>query len=235
MSEFSGCGAPPDRARPRPLPSPPSVTVPPPRPGHEQDDGPAGTCTAKAAHIHPYVAVYVYPVASWRRYGRRGSRDAPPRRPAPTPGTCTSTARSIREQSIGDDAAGTISVNSDTWNQEAHVIFWDQPLGTGYSYSDVGDYVQDEKSRGPMFREGLQKFFSAHPEYARCPLYVCGRHDPRLRRELRPLRCAALGRSVHGGAAHLPGQRGREGVAARSRGRHLELRRTTTARWPNGW
>ncbi len=76
--------------------------------------------------------------------------------------------------SIGDDATGTISVNSNSWNQEAHVIFWDQPVGTGYSYSDVGEYVQDERTLGRMFWEGLQEFFAAHPEYAQCPVYVCG-------------------------------------------------------------
>ncbi|WP_431041064.1 S10 family serine carboxypeptidase-like protein [Streptomyces sp. P1-3] len=76
--------------------------------------------------------------------------------------------------SIADDAAGTVSVNPDTWNQEAHVVFWDQPVGTGYSYSDVGEYVQDEPTLSRMFWEGLQKFFDLHPEYAQCPLYVCG-------------------------------------------------------------
>ncbi|ARZ71687.1 hypothetical protein SMD11_6111 [Streptomyces albireticuli] len=76
--------------------------------------------------------------------------------------------------SIGDDAAGTVSVTSNTWNQEAHVIYWDQPLGTGYSYSDAGEQVKDEKALARMFWEGLQKFFAMHPEYLRCPLYVCG-------------------------------------------------------------
>ncbi|WP_283112118.1 S10 family serine carboxypeptidase-like protein [Streptomyces halobius] len=76
--------------------------------------------------------------------------------------------------SIGDDAAGTISVSSNTWNQEAHVVFWDQPIGTGYSYSDAEEYVHDESTLSRMFWKGLQKFFSAHPEYAQCPLYVCG-------------------------------------------------------------
>ncbi|GAU69291.1 hypothetical protein SSP35_11_01100 [Streptomyces sp. NBRC 110611] len=75
---------------------------------------------------------------------------------------------------IGDDAAGTISVTPNTWNQEAHIVYWDQPIGTGYSYSDAGEYVQDESTLSRMFWEGLQKFFGAHPEYAQCPQYVCG-------------------------------------------------------------
>ncbi|WP_165956098.1 S10 family peptidase [Streptomyces hainanensis] len=77
--------------------------------------------------------------------------------------------------SIADDAAGTISVTPRSWNQEAHVVYWDQPLGTGYSYSDVEDeYVRDEEALGRMFWQALQEFFRLHPEYARCPLYVCG-------------------------------------------------------------
>ncbi|RLU81321.1 hypothetical protein CTZ27_32785 [Streptomyces griseocarneus] len=76
--------------------------------------------------------------------------------------------------SIGDDAAGTISVASTTWNQEAHVVYWDQPIGTGYSYSDAGELVKSEKTLSLMFWKGLQKFFGMHPEYAQCPLYVCG-------------------------------------------------------------
>ncbi|MGC0418081.1 S10 family serine carboxypeptidase-like protein [Embleya sp. AB8] len=76
--------------------------------------------------------------------------------------------------SIGLDAAGTVSADPDSWNQEAHVVFWDQPIGTGYSYSDAGEYVRDEQTLARMFREALEKFFAAHPEYAKCPLYVCG-------------------------------------------------------------
>ncbi|KNB50859.1 S10 family serine carboxypeptidase-like protein [Streptomyces caatingaensis] len=76
--------------------------------------------------------------------------------------------------SIGDDPAGTVSVSPGSWNQEAHVVYWDQPVGTGYSYSDADEYAEDEDALARMFWKGLQEFFSAHPEYANCPLYVCG-------------------------------------------------------------
>ncbi|EST33741.1 S10 family serine carboxypeptidase-like protein [Streptomyces roseochromogenus] len=76
--------------------------------------------------------------------------------------------------SIGDDAIGTISVSAGSWNQEAHVVYWDQPIGTGYSYSDTGECVHSETALGEMFWRSLQEFFSLHPEYAQCPLYVCG-------------------------------------------------------------
>ncbi|MET9482504.1 hypothetical protein [Streptomyces sp. NPDC006638] len=76
---------------------------------------------------------------------------------------------------IADDAAGTISVSPDSWNQEAHVLYWDQPIGTGYSYCEKPNtYVQDEDVLSTMFREGLQAFYATYPEYKACPLYVCG-------------------------------------------------------------
>jgi carboxypeptidase C (cathepsin A) len=34
--------------------------------------------------------------------------------------------------------------------------------------------VHDEAALSQMFWEGLQKFFTLHPEYAKCPLYLCG-------------------------------------------------------------
>ncbi|MFJ2775651.1 MULTISPECIES: hypothetical protein [unclassified Kitasatospora] len=76
---------------------------------------------------------------------------------------------------IGDDAAGTVSVSPDTWNQEAHVVFWDQPIGAGYSYcDDPKKYVEDEETLSQMFWQALQEFFTTYPEYVKCPLYVCG-------------------------------------------------------------
>ncbi|MFI0739395.1 hypothetical protein ACH4PU_15100 [Streptomyces sp. NPDC021100] len=76
--------------------------------------------------------------------------------------------------SITDDAAGTVSPTDATWNEEAHVVYWDQPVGTGYSHSDAGEYVRDEGTLARMFCDGLEAFLGLHPEYARCPLYVCG-------------------------------------------------------------
>ncbi|WP_380282964.1 hypothetical protein [Kitasatospora purpeofusca] len=76
---------------------------------------------------------------------------------------------------IGDDAAGAISVSPDTWNQEAHVLYWDQPIGSGYSYCETKDtYVEDEETLSQMFWLALQQFFATYPEYLACPLYVCG-------------------------------------------------------------
>ncbi|MFE7560778.1 hypothetical protein [Kitasatospora sp. NPDC057500] len=76
---------------------------------------------------------------------------------------------------IGDDAAGSVSVSPDSWNQEAHLLYWDQPVGAGYSYCETEDvYVEDEETLSQMFWLALQRFFDTYPEYLACPLYVCG-------------------------------------------------------------
>ncbi|MER8099272.1 hypothetical protein [Kitasatospora sp. NPDC094016] len=76
---------------------------------------------------------------------------------------------------IGDDAAGTISVSPDSWNQEAHVIYWDQPVGAGYSYCKKPEtYVKDEDELSEIFHRALVQFLETYPEYQQCPLYVCG-------------------------------------------------------------
>ncbi|MFD9061803.1 hypothetical protein ACFVZ3_09810 [Kitasatospora purpeofusca] len=114
---------------------------------------------------------------------------------------------------IGDDAAGSVSVSADTWNQEAHVVYWDQPVGTGYSYSDTaGSYVQDEDTLALMFWEGLQQFFATYPEYRNCPLYVCGE--------------SYAGKYVPAIARKIDEQNGRNA------GTHLELKGIAVG---NGW
>jgi Serine carboxypeptidase len=80
------------------------------------------------------------------------------------------------------DKTGKISERPDSWNQEAHVVYWDQPIGTGYSYADPAghydpkdvEYVKDEGALSEMFWKGLQEFFALHQEYKDCPLYLCG-------------------------------------------------------------
>lgn len=75
---------------------------------------------------------------------------------------------------IQDDSSGTILYNTISWNEYAHVIYWDQPLGTGYSYSDDKVYATSEQELSEMFYKALQSFYSLHPEYRSCPLYITG-------------------------------------------------------------
>ena len=74
-----------------------------------------------------------------------------------------------------DDAACSIVANPFSWNQKAHVIYWDQPVGTGYSRSLSGnDYVRNEKELSKQFYMALQSFYARHPEYQPCELTITG-------------------------------------------------------------
>ncbi|MCP4697242.1 MAG: S10 family peptidase [Gammaproteobacteria bacterium] len=76
---------------------------------------------------------------------------------------------------LQNDAACSIVSNPNSWNQKAHVIYWDQPVGTGYSRSLSGnDYVHDEIELRKQFYQALQCFYARHPEYRNCKLYITG-------------------------------------------------------------
>jgi len=38
----------------------------------------------------------------------------------------------------------TLSKNEFTWNTNANLLYVDQPVGTGYSHADIGDYSKNE-------------------------------------------------------------------------------------------
>lgn len=69
---------------------------------------------------------------------------------------------------------GNVVPNPYTWNQQVHVMFWDQPLGTGFSYSENDYYANDWREVGTQFYLALQDFYDQHPIYRECPLYITG-------------------------------------------------------------
>jgi len=75
------------------------------------------------------------------------------------------------------DPAGTIVENPYAWNREAHVMYWDNPVGSGYSYNHHDGhyhYVDSERELSKQFYEALQSFFDDYPVYRKCPLFVTG-------------------------------------------------------------
>ncbi|ETP00892.1 hypothetical protein F441_21797 [Phytophthora nicotianae CJ01A1] len=62
-----------------------------------------------------------------------------------------------------------------SWTNIGHMLFFDQPVGTGYSSvrDDIGHVDTQEEVAEQLYR-GLQGFFRRHPEYKHNPLYVCG-------------------------------------------------------------
>lgn len=73
-----------------------------------------------------------------------------------------------------DTAAGELIANEYTWNQNMHIMYWDQPFGAGYSPVIKGNYADSEDELSESFYSALQSFFAKHPEYRNCPLYVMG-------------------------------------------------------------
>ncbi|KMT07962.1 hypothetical protein BVRB_6g144960 [Beta vulgaris subsp. vulgaris] len=61
------------------------------------------------------------------------------------------------------------------WDQAANLIFVDQPIGTGFSYStDKRDIRHDERGVSNDLYDFLQAFFTEHPDFAKNDFYITG-------------------------------------------------------------
>jgi len=79
---------------------------------------------------------------------------------------------------IQDGSGGKLLENPYSWNKDAHIMYWDQPIGTGYSRVKEEDpqttFAKNEDELSEMFYLAFQDFLSKHPEYRSCPVYVAG-------------------------------------------------------------
>ena len=74
-----------------------------------------------------------------------------------------------------DPATGAMGDNPHGWNARAHLVFVDQPVGTGFSWTkDPRDVVTNEEEVGRVMYGFLDAFFDKHPELRGNPLYVTG-------------------------------------------------------------
>jgi len=71
---------------------------------------------------------------------------------------------------INDDL--TLKKNPYSWNNDAYVLFMDQPVGTGFS--TVRDYVVNEEQIGQDMYLFLNKFFAKHPDLWSHAFYISG-------------------------------------------------------------
>ncbi|CAO2813002.1 unnamed protein product [Amaranthus hypochondriacus] len=61
------------------------------------------------------------------------------------------------------------------WDKASNLIYVDQPVGTGFSYtSDNSDIRHDENGVSNDLYDFLQAFFKAHPDYAKNDFYITG-------------------------------------------------------------
>lgn len=69
----------------------------------------------------------------------------------------------------------TLVWNKHGWDKVSNIIFVDQPIGTGFSYSsDVRDIRHDETGVSEDMYNFLQAFFEAHPELRENEVYITG-------------------------------------------------------------
>ena len=62
--------------------------------------------------------------------------------------------------------------NPHSWNTNANVIFLDQPINVGYSYSEDGSTVNTSPVAGKDVYAFLELFVSRFPEYASLPFHL---------------------------------------------------------------
>ena len=60
---------------------------------------------------------------------------------------------------------GSLRLNEGSWDEFTHLLFVDQPVGTGFSYVDTDSYVRDLSEMANQFIVFLEKFFALFPQY----------------------------------------------------------------------
>jgi len=73
--------------------------------------------------------------------------------------------------SISDEGTNTMH-NSHSWNAHANMIFLDQPINVGYSYSDNGNTVNTSPVAAKDVYAFLELFLSRFPEYSTQPFHI---------------------------------------------------------------
>ncbi len=77
---------------------------------------------------------------------------------------------------VTKDSSGALHAapNPYSWTKTAHVLFVDQPVGTGYSYATSGTRMHTEKEIASNFVSFLQEFLRIFPQYRRMDTYMTG-------------------------------------------------------------
>ncbi|KAH7911621.1 peptidase S10 serine carboxypeptidase [Hygrophoropsis aurantiaca] len=89
---------------------------------------------------------------------------------------CSSTTGLLFELgpcSIVDEGNST-AYNPYSWNSEANIIFLDQPVDVGFSYSSDGSTVTTSSDAAKDVYAFFELFMSKFPKYAKAPLHIAG-------------------------------------------------------------
>jgi vitellogenic carboxypeptidase-like protein len=70
---------------------------------------------------------------------------------------------------------GKIEARQVNWNQHHHLLFLDNPVGTGFSFTEsVAGFATDQKTVGSDLHAALLQFFEAFPMLRKNDLYITG-------------------------------------------------------------
>ncbi|KAM0756169.1 alpha/beta-hydrolase [Meredithblackwellia eburnea MCA 4105] len=69
---------------------------------------------------------------------------------------------------------GKLKETEGAWNEYANVIFVDQPVGTGYSYTESNGFVHELNVMAAHVVEFMSKFYDIFPEFATHDTYIAG-------------------------------------------------------------
>ncbi|WFD46690.1 carboxypeptidase C [Malassezia furfur] len=87
------------------------------------------------------------------------------------------------------DEGESVEYNEYAWNNKANLLFLDQPLDVGYSYSDTGETIDNSVKSAEDVYAFLQLFLTRFPKYAHLPLTVAaesygGHYAPHIGAEI---------------------------------------------------
>lgn len=68
----------------------------------------------------------------------------------------------------------TLSAREFSWHMQHHLIYFDNPVGAGFSFTDTGGYVRNEEEVGRDLYEALQQFFALFSELRSNRFYITG-------------------------------------------------------------
>ena len=65
--------------------------------------------------------------------------------------------------------------NTNTFNQHNHMLFVDNPIGVGFSFTDKDEgYPADENDVAATLATFLMNFYKSYPQFLPCDFYVMG-------------------------------------------------------------
>lgn len=70
------------------------------------------------------------------------------------------------------DGGNSLTYNNYSWNSHANIIFLDQPINVGYSYSSDGSTVNTSPVAGEDVYAFLELFLTRYPKYAKTPFHI---------------------------------------------------------------